>query len=413
VTRRRVDFVEVLGAAGAYGFIFCLYSSPAHWVPALEVLRPALLAALLTLAAVGCQKVLRGQPIRMAGGIGGAMLALFGLVALSPLWALDVPVAKGYAIDAMKLPMGFAGLVGVLRTPARLRRAMAAGALAAMVPAWGAIGRYRDGVELVEGFRAAWIGLLANPNALAMVMAMTVPWTLLETERSRGRRKALFLLAFSLQCAALVTTHSRGGALGLAAAVLAAAALSRNRARAFALAAVATTAVVAFAPQTFWSRTQTIGAYQQDASAQGRLKAWDAGFRALDERPLLGVGIGGYSSSWDRYMPRNVRERAYASHNTWMQVLVELGGLGAAAFAAMVGLVVSGLWRARRSSLLGDEARALLASMAAVFVCGFTGGYAFSWFFYLLLGFGGAVVAIERAGGTAEERAHGLDVAVA
>lgn len=411
--RRRVDFVGLLGAVGAYGFVFCLYTSPSHWYPPLEVLRPALLAALLTVAAVALQRVVRHQPIRLAGGVGVAMAALFGLICLSPLWAISPAIAQGYALDAIKLPIGFLGLVGVLRSPARVRRAMAVGALAAMVPAWGAIERYRAGTDLVEGYRAAWIGLLANPNALAMVMAMTVPWSLLELERSRGWRRGLFLVAFGLQCAAIVTTHSRGGALGLAAAVVAAALLARHRLRALAFAAVATLAVVAFAPQTFWNRTQTIGAYELDASAQGRIRAWDTGFRALEERPLLGVGIGGYVASWDRFMPRNTRERAYASHNMWMQVLVELGALGTLAFGLMVALVGRGLWRSRKSQALGDEARALLASTAAVFVCGFTGGYAFSWFFYLLLGLAGAVIAIERAPAPAVEPARDLDVALA
>jgi O-antigen ligase len=79
-----------------------------------------------------------------------------------------------------------------------------------------------------------------------------------------------------------------------------------------------------------------------------------------------------------------------------MQVAVELGLFGLAAFATMFALMLRGLWRARARPGLGAEARALLASFAALLVCGTTGGYAFNWFFYMALGASGAVIAATR-----------------
>lgn len=413
MSERRIDLVEALAVGGTLAFVVCLYTSPAHLYPWMAPLRPSALAAGAMLSGLLLMRLLRGRPFRLGGSAGGMMTLLFALLFLSPLWALRPAIAFAFALAAIKLLIAYAGLTGVLTSLTRVRHTMAVAGLASMVPAWGAIQRYRNEIDLVEGYRGAWIGLLANPNELAMVMAITVPWTLWARERSKSLllRTAL-LVAFGLQVAAVIVTHSRGGALGLLAAVVAAALLSPRRGRAFALGAVATAAVIAFAPSTFWERTGTISTYESDASARGRLQTWETGRRALEDKPLLGVGAGNYVEAWNRYMPRNVRERAYASHNLWMQVVVELGWLGLATFATMLLLLARGLWRARGLAEGGGEARALLASMLAVIVCGQTGGYAFNWFFWMLLGVAGAVVSCTARRRTAEA-AHGVRLAAA
>ena len=243
------------------------------------------------------------------------------------------------------------------------------------------------------------------------VMAVTIPWALSEGLRARGLWRGRLFSAAAAQCACIIVTYSRGGALGMAMALVAFALFARHRSRALALVCVAALAVAVLAPRSFWERTHTIGNYQLDASAQGRLRAWETGWTALREHPALGIGAGGYLRAWDRYQPRNVRERAYTSHNMWMQVAVELGLFGLAAFALMLALMLRGLWRARRDRELAGEARALLASFVALLACGTTGGYAFNWFFYMALGVAGAVVAASRV--PRARRIDGLQLAVA
>lgn len=408
---RRLDFVELAAFGGACLFVVCLYTSPATLFPALEVLRPAALGATAMVGGVLARRVLRGEPMAWAGGVGAAMVVLFLLSALSVLWAFDPGAVVGFVAEAVKLVIAYVGIVGALASPPRIRRLMLVAALASVVPAVGTLQRYHDGVGLVEGYRGAWIGLLANPNQLAMVMAVTMPWTLALAAQAGGFRRVALWSVLGLECACVVVTHSRGGALGMGMAFVAYAFFSRRKARSLVLVAVAAAVLAVLAPRSFWDRTQTIGAYQQDASAQGRLRAWQTGLQALSEHPLLGIGAGGYERAWDRYQPRNVREHAYASHNMWMQVLVELGGLGVTVFATMFLLMLRGLWKARLSEAYGWEARALLASFTALMVCGTTGGYAFNWFFYMALGVAGAVVAGSRRA-LAQERADGVRFAV-
>ncbi len=408
---RRVDFVELLSFGGACLFVVCLYTSPAYSLPFTAPLRPALLGAAMMLAGVVLRRVLRGTPIRLAGGTGATMVLLFCFAGLSTLWAFEPQQAIGFFLGAVKLLLAYIGIVGALTTPARVRKLLFVAVLSSLVPAIGTLQRYDAGIGLVEGFRGSWIGLLANPNHLAMVMSVTMVWTLLLALSTKRLLRLALFATLGLQCATVVVTHSRGGALGMAMALVAFALLAERKARALALVGTMAAGVLLFAPKSFWQRTETIGDYQVDASAQDRFRSWDAGWRAFESHPLLGIGAGGYLNAW-AYEPRNLKDKAYASHNMWMQVLVELGALGLLLFATMFALMLKGLWRARRSDRYGWEARALLASFIALMVCGTTAGYAFDWFFYLGLGIAGAVVAGARRE-RAQERADGLEVALA
>jgi putative inorganic carbon (HCO3(-)) transporter len=396
VRRRRIDFIRLTGLAGALLFIVCLYTSPSQLVPAVAVLRPAMLAAGIMFMGLLLQRLFHGEQVQFAGGIGAAMCALFAFAAMSALWAMDPDQTKSFTADAIKEAFAFVGFVSVLHTRRHIRLALLTGALCSIVPGYGTIDRYRNGIGLVEGFRGNWIGLLENPNQLAMVMAVTVPWALYMLTRTRGVLRPLLLAAMGLEAGAIVATHSRGGALGLAASLLAYALLAERKARALLMVLVATAGIAVLAPSTFWARTETIQDYAMDASAMGRIKSWQTGFQAFEESPILGVGANNYQLSWNRFTPRNVRERAYTAHNMWMQVMVELGLVGLGAFATMFFLIVRGLWRARRSEAFGGEARTLLASLVALVVCGTTGGYAFNWFFYMVLGIAGAVIVRSR-----------------
>jgi len=411
----RVDLPELLLLTGALLFGLCLYTSPAALWPWLEPLRPAQSAALLLAMGVVARWGWRGQRPPAVGGIGRCLAGLAGLAALSALWSLDPSASAGFAVEAAKLVAIWLGLLAAIDRPSRLRLLMALCGLAAVVPAVGTLRRYHEGTGLVEGFRGAWIGLLANPNQLAMVMAVTVPWTLCAAGRTHGLRRWSLRAAAVAQGACVVVTHSRGGALGLGAALLVGALLAEQRGRSLAGLAIAMAAVAWLAPESFAARTGTITRYEADASAQGRLRSWETGLQSVQERPLLGAGAAAYVHTWDRHTPRNIRERAYTAHNMWMQVLVELGLAGLSLLGGVFVLLVRGLWRSRHHRMVGAEARALLAGLTALLVCGTTGGYAFNWFFYLSLALGAGAIRLAAAvvpHGKTEEANDGLGVVI-
>ena len=85
-------------------------------------------------------------------------------------------------------------------------------------------------------------------------------------------------------------------------------------------------------------------------------------FRMARAHPLFGVGIGNYRRSSPDFMPVRLMQyyRAENAHNQVLQVLGELGGVGLAAFVA---LLAAGLFPAARSLWRGD-APPLLAGLA-------------------------------------------------
>jgi O-antigen ligase len=134
--------------------------------------------------------------------------------------------------------------------------------------------------------------------------------------------------AAGLGVAATVLTHSRGGVLGLSLALALWALSGTKKLRSLGLAAVVVACVVAFAPDTFWTRTETISTFQRDLSAQGRIWAWEVAAAINRDRPLAGVGAGGFQFAWQTYAPHEARFMPLVAHNIFLAVLGELGLVG-------------------------------------------------------------------------------------
>lgn len=96
---------------------------------------------------------------------------------------------------------------------------------------------------------------------------------------------------------------------------------------------------------------------------------WRSGTAMWRERPLLGWGPGGVKREYSRYaLPEAFKQRTGHVHNTPLQILVERGALGLAAWLA---IWVAFYWRAiallRSLDATRTRERALVAgSIAAV-----------------------------------------------
>jgi O-antigen ligase len=98
-------------------------------------------------------------------------------------------------------------------------------------------------------------------------------------------------------------------------------------------------AVMTLAPDTFLERMGGMGEYKEDESALGRLDAWGAGLRMLNEHPLFGVGAGAFSDAYGmRYKPTDAVAATWReAHSLYVQCFSELGLFG---FFIVAGLVV-------------------------------------------------------------------------
>jgi O-antigen ligase len=367
-----------------------LYLSPAQWFPVLEPLHHAAILSVLGLAALLVRRVLNNEPLWM--GWRTALLAVYvGEACLSPMWSMDPQESVRGAAEVTKHILFFMAVANAFNTPRRLRIALGLYAVAAIVPGWGTFNNYIHDELLVEGFRGRWLGVMADPNHDAMALVGAVPLLLFLTT-GRGHHwalRALGVVGTAACLAGVVATHSRGGAVGLAVAVVAFALLSRRKAIAGMLVLVGAAGVLLFAPRSFWERTESIAGYAEDLSVTGRLEAWQVAERIFKERPMLGAGESAFLAAWGQYAPIDSDRlfgHRYVAHNLFLEVLGQLGLIGVIGLFGFIGASVWGAWKARDGEL-GGEARAVLAAMAGYLFCQIFSGYSMSWFLFALCGF--------------------------
>jgi len=235
--------------------------------------------------------------------------------------------------------------------------------------------------------------LFNNPNTVAALVASTVPFMacLVAVERKWGLR--IFAAALAVTGVwAVIFTASRAGAVALGTVVLYLVLHSRRRMLALGLAAAVVASVWLAMPQANRERILSIGHYDQDDSALGRLDAWAAGTRMFADRPLLGVGIGGFREAhWDLYS--SPYSPSYLdSHSLFFQVLAEIGLLGLLAFISFIALVVRSQVRARRAlrrlGATGSHAYYMLVALGggllSMLVGGIFGHNLFRFTYYLI-----------------------------
>jgi putative inorganic carbon (hco3(-)) transporter len=367
-----------------------LYLSPAQWFPVLEPLHHAVVLAVLCLGALMVRRVLTNEPFWM--GWRTAFLAVYVFEAvLSPMWSLAPADSVAGAIELVKHLLFFFVIVNSFDTPKRVRIALGLYAAAAIVPGWGTFNNWFHDELLVEGFRGRWLGVLADPNHDAMALVAAVPLLLFFTT---GRGHAMWMRILGIVGAAaclagIIATHSRGGSIGLAVAVVFFALLSRRKAIASVLVLVSAAGVLMFAPTSFWQRNETTALGAEDLSIEGRLEAWQVADRIFHERPILGVGQNAFLSAWGQYAPIDSDRlfgHRYVAHNLVLEVLGQLGVVGLFGFMAFITICFWSAWRAR-NGLLGGEARAVYAALMGYMVCQMFSGYSMSWYLFALCGF--------------------------
>jgi O-antigen ligase len=367
-------------------FLAQLYLAPAQWFPQTEPLHLALALSGIALAAIGAVRVLSNKPLWM--GWRSALLGAYCVTALlSPLWSFDRSTSIRGALEVAKHFLFFTAVVNTATSPGRIRAALLLYATAAIVPGWGTFSNWWNGELLVEGFRGRWLGVMADPNHDCMALVGAVPLLLyFAVSGDRWWKRTIGVLGTVAVLMGIVATHSRGGSLGLATAVVVWALMSKRKAVAGVLVLVAAAGVLLFAPSTYWQRNETIATYDEDVSVQGRMQAWQVAQRIFEERPLVGVGSAAFLSAWAQYAPIDAGPHRYVAHNLELEVLGEVGAIG---LVGMMGFIIAALWSAwrARNGEMGGEARAVFASLTGYLVCQQFSGYSLSWFLYALCAF--------------------------
>jgi probable O-glycosylation ligase (exosortase A-associated) len=216
---------------------------------------------------------------------------------------------------------------------------------------------------------------ISDNNDLGLAMLTVIPLMryLQMVSTSLAVRWGLAAAMF-LSFIAILGTQSRGALIGMAVLVLLLFLKTRRR-FALALGVAATLALgFAFMPDSWHARMDTIGSYEQDASAQGRIDAWGYAVDLALERPIFGGGFGAFRG---HTVKRGGAVGYRVAHSIYFQVLGEHGFVGLALYLALgVSTFLMGGSIARRArdhpdlAWARDLARMLQASLATFAVVG-------------------------------------------
>lgn len=175
------------------------------------------------------------------------------------------------------------------------------------------------GVHRVRGPPGTFID---GNNEIGLALAMTVPLMYyLYVESKRFYVRWGLVAAMLLTSLAAIGTQSRGALLGMGAMGLMLWWKSRHKFLMALLAAIAVAMVYNFMPQEWFDRMATIKTYQEDASAQGRIRAWTFAL-GVASNDFFGGGFETFRGGTD-------------AHSIYFEVLGEHGFFGLGLFLAL------------------------------------------------------------------------------
>jgi len=175
-------------------------------------------------------------------------------------------------------------------------------------------------------------GMIEGNNELAVALIMLVPFMyyLYQTSTRKLVRVGL-MVSMVATSFSILGSQSRGALLGLVAIAFYLAVKSRRPVRMSLLLAALMVAAIAFMPDSWSGRMDTISSYQDDGSAMSRIYTWKTHWAAAVDRPLVGAGFGADSPAvFARYAPRDggfadFDGAVFVAHSIYFQMLGEHG----------------------------------------------------------------------------------------
>lgn len=202
--------------------------------------------------------------------------------------------------------------------------------------------QYKVGVEMEakwldtsnnEGITTRVFSVFGNPNILAEYLIMTTPISIaLFWETKKLHKKILFLLTSLLLMGTLVLTFSRGSWLGFAFGIFIFVLLVEKRL--LLLLIPLGLGAINFLPPVILNRILSIVNFA-DSSNNYRIRIWKITLEIIRDYLPSGVGLGyiPFKQTFETYirtMP------AYHSHNTYLEVLAEMGIPGIIVFIMLI-----------------------------------------------------------------------------
>ncbi len=217
---------------------------------------------------------------------------------------------------------------------------------------------------------------IEDNNHLAIAVLMVIPLMVFLYQTATQKWIRYGLLASSvLSTFTIIGSNSRGALVAITAVGLSYWTKSQHKVLTGGVIVILAAGLLAFAPESWYQRMNTMKTYEEDESSMGRLNAWEYAFNAANHN-LLGVGLDSWSPlTFALYAPNP--NDVHAAHSIYFSVLADHGWLGLIMFLLIFGLSWRKLKRlikntAKKAELLEMQ---LLSKMLQVsFIAYFVGG---------------------------------------
>ena len=271
-------------------------------------------------------------------------------------------------------------------------------------------------------------GMLQDNNQLAVGLVVLMPmlYFLRQTEPNKWLRHFL-LFAMVAVTFSILGSQSRGALLALLAMAFFLGLKGKYPVRTSLLLAVSMVLAIAFMPETWSGRMESIRSYQDDGSAMSRIWTWTTLWNAAVDHPFVGVGFGADNPAvFLRYAPPKLdfgvfEGKVFVAHSIYFQMLGEHGFVGLGLFLALglaTWVTARGIAKRTRDDPEFGPWMPALMRMVQVSLIGFAVGGAFLSLAYLdlpyyIMGFVVSAGALERKRAAERAQAAGGKAAAA
>jgi len=174
---------------------------------------------------------------------------------------------------------------------------------------------------------------IEDNNEFALALIITIPLLHFLQLQVANKWVRHGLTATMLLCAAsALGSHSRGGLLAIAAMGAMFWWRSRRKGPATAFILLFLVAILPIMPDAWWNRMETIGTYEEDVSAQGRLYAWGVAWEVA-KHAFFGAGMSYQHESIFAILGNG--GSPIAAHSIYFQVLGNHGFIGLFIFSCL------------------------------------------------------------------------------
>lgn len=196
-------------------------------------------------------------------------------------------------------------------------------------------------VVKVHAISAEVYGPYANHNHYAGLMEMLVPLAAAAAFLEQGGKRALFLFASAIMALSIVFSRSRGGMLGLAfAIVFVCGVLYRGHRQQRAALAMLSMSVLVTVGAIFLANDKILQRLT-DTQDKYRFAIYGDSLHMWLQKPFFGFGWGTFPTVYPAFRSFYISLRVNHAHNDYLELLVEMGIVG----AAIAGWFLFGVFR--------------------------------------------------------------------